>query len=86
MEIETFWHAAWRWVLGKISPETVDQWFHVNSADNPADTATHGISAECLEESSLVRVASFLLGNEWPLKPNLNVINDIFSKNLWLTP
>ena len=55
---------------------TVDQWFHVNSGDNPADTGTRGISAE----NSWVAGPSFLLGNEWPFNPNLDVVSNTFSK------
>ena len=59
---------------------TVDQWFHVNSGDNPVDTGTRGISDDCLKESSWVKGPSFLSGTEWLLKLNLVVFSYILSK------
>ena len=64
--------------IGEIlQSTTVDQWFHVLSGDNPADTGTRGISAESLKTSSWVNGPSLLKSGEWPFKPSIEVLKKI---------
>ena len=48
---------------------TADEWYHVQSADNPADAGTRGLSAKDLLQSSWLSGPNFLKTNEWPIKP-----------------
>ena len=48
---------------------TVDEWFYVQSADNPADAGTRGLSSKALLESCWLKGPSFLRTTEWPFKP-----------------
>ena len=43
-----------------LESTTTDQWHHILSGDNPADTGTQGISSEALKESSWVNGPSIL--------------------------
>ena len=43
-----------------LESTSVDQWFHVLSRYNPADTGTRGITADSLKQSSWVNGHSFL--------------------------
>ena len=64
--------------IGEIlESTTVDQWFHVLSGDNPADTGTRGISAESLKTSSWVNGSNLLKSGEWPFKPSIEVLKKI---------
>ena len=45
---------------------TADEWYHVQSADNPADVGTRGLSAEALLQSSWLTGPKLLKTNEWP--------------------
>ena len=54
---------------------TTDQWHHILSRDNPADTGTRGISSEALRESSWVNGPSILRTTDWPFKPDTMVID-----------
>ncbi|XP_063717837.1 uncharacterized protein LOC134844942 [Symsagittifera roscoffensis] len=64
--------------IGEIlESTTVDQWFHVLSGDNPADTGTRGISAESLKTSSWVNGPSLLKSGEWPFKPSIEILKKI---------
>ena len=56
---------------------TIDQWHHILSGDNPADTGTRGISSEALKESSWVNGPSILRTTDWPFKPDTRVIDEI---------
>ena len=49
---------------------TADEWYHVQSADNPADAGTRGLSAKALLQSSWLIGPKFLKTNEWPFKPS----------------
>ena len=42
-----------------LESTSIDQWFHVLSGDNPADTGTRGITADSLKQSSWVNGPSF---------------------------
>ena len=55
-----------------LESTTVDQWFHVLSGDNPADTGIRGISAS-LKTSCWVNGPSLLKSGEWPFKPSIEV-------------
>ena len=54
---------------------TVDEWHHVLSGDNPADTGKWGISLETLKDSSWVIAQSILKTTDWPFIPDERVIN-----------
>ena len=60
-----------------LESTTTDQWHHILSGDNPADTGTRGISSEALKESSWVNGPSILRTTEWPYKPDTRVIDKI---------
>ena len=64
--------------IGEIlESTTVDQWFHVLSGDNPADTGTRGISAESLKTSIWLNGPSLLKSGEWPFKPSIEILKKI---------
>ena len=68
---------------GEILESTsTDQWHHILSGDNPADTGTRGISSEALKESSWVSGPSILRTTDWPFKPDTRVIDKIRLKGL----
>ena len=60
-----------------LESTTTDQWHHILSGDNPADTGTRGISSEALKESSWVNGPSILRKTDWPYKPDTRVIDKI---------
>ena len=60
-----------------LESTTTDQWHHILSGDNPADTGTRGISSEALKESSWVNGPSILRTTDWPLKTDTRVIDKI---------
>ena len=49
---------------------TADEWYHVQSADNPADAGTRGLSAKTLLQSSWLKGPDFLKTNQWPFRPS----------------
>ena len=53
-----------------LESTTIDQWFHVPTADNPADVGTRGIAADALAESSWVKGPDFLRTFDWPFQPS----------------
>ena len=53
-----------------LESTTIDQWFHVPTADNPADVGTRGIAADALAESSWVKGPGFLRTSDWPFQPS----------------
>ena len=62
--------------VGKIlESTTIDEWHHVLSGDNPADTGTRGISSEALKDSSRVIGPSILRTTDWSFIPDERVIN-----------
>ena len=61
-------------ILESIS---IDQWFHVLSGDNPADTGTRGITADSLKQSSWENGPSFLKTSDWPFNPNRELTDKI---------
>ena len=64
--------------IGEIlESTTVDQWLHVLSGDNFADTGTRRISAESLKTSSWVKGPILLKSGEWPFKPSLEILKTI---------
>ena len=56
---------------------TTDQWHHILSGDNPADTGTRRISSEALKESSWDNGPSIPKTTDWPFKPDTRVIDKI---------
>ena len=60
-----------------LESTTTDQWHHILSGDNPADTGTRGISSEALKESSWVNGLSILRTTDWQFKPDTRVIDKI---------
>ena len=63
-----------------LESTTIDEWHHVLSGNNPADTGTWGISSEALEGSSWVIVPSILRTTDWPFIRDERVIKKIRSK------
>ncbi|XP_063728802.1 uncharacterized protein LOC134856460 [Symsagittifera roscoffensis] len=62
--------------IGEIlESTTVDQWFHVLSGDNPADTGTRGFTV--LKTSSWVNGPSLLKNGEGHFKPSVEVLTKI---------
>ena len=60
-----------------LESTTIDEWHHVLSGNNPADTGTRGISSEALKDSSWVIGPSILRITDWPFIPDERVINKI---------
>ena len=60
-----------------LQSTSIDQWFHVLSGDNPADTGTKGITADSLKQSSWVNGPTFLKTSDWPFNPNREVTEKI---------
>ena len=60
-----------------LESTSIDQWFHVLSGDNHADTGTRGITADSLKQSSWVNGPSFLKTSDWPFNPNREVTDKI---------
>ena len=56
---------------------SVDEWNHVASSDNPADSGTCDKSAEVLQSSSWVRGPDFLRTKEFPFEPVTEVVKNI---------
>ena len=70
------------WTAAILESNATDQWHHILSGDNPADTGTRGISSEALKESSWVNGPSVLRTTDWPFKPDTRVIDKIRLKEL----
>ena len=47
---------------------TVDEWNHVQTAENPTDAGTRGLSANALLDSPRLKGPKFLMTPAWPLK------------------
>ena len=61
--------------VGKILESiTIDEWHHVLSGNNPADTGTRRIFSEALKDSSWVIGPSILRTTDWPFIPDERVI------------
>ena len=60
-----------------LESTSIDQWFHVLSGDNPADTGTRGIAADSLKQSSWVNGPSFLKTSDWPFNSSREVTDKI---------
>ena len=56
---------------------SVDEWNHVASSDNPADSGTRGMSVEVLQSSSWVRGPDFLRTQQFPFEPSTEVVINI---------
>ena len=53
-----------------LESTSTDQWVHVLSEDNPADTGTRGNTADSLKQSSWVNGPSFLKTSDCHFNPN----------------
>ncbi|XP_063713741.1 uncharacterized protein LOC134841638 [Symsagittifera roscoffensis] len=60
-----------------LKSTSIDQWFHVLSGDNPADTGTRGTTADSLKQSSWVNGPSFLKTLDWPFNLNGEVTEKV---------
>ena len=60
-----------------LESTTTDQWHHILSGDNTADTGTRGTSSEALKERSWVNGTSIPRTTDWPFKPDTRVIDKI---------
>ena len=58
-----------------LESTTIDEWHHILSGDNPADTGTRGISLGALKDSSSVIGPNILRTTDWPFIPDERVIN-----------
>ena len=58
-----------------LESTTIDEWHHVLSGDNRADTSTRGIYSEALKDSSWVIGPSILRTTDWPFMPDERLIN-----------
>ena len=63
-----------------LESTTVDQWFHVSTADNPEDAGTRGMSAENLQTSSWLTGPSFLLTSHFPFQPSTSIRDSLQTK------
>ena len=63
-----------------LESTTIDEWHHVLSRDDPADTGTRGISLEALRDSSWVIGPSIIRTTDWPFIPDEQVMNEICLK------
>ena len=63
-----------------LESTTVDQWFHVSTADNPADARTRGMSAENLRTSDWLTGPSFLLTSHFPFRPSTSIRDSLQTK------
>ena len=63
-----------------LESTTVDQWFHVPTADNPADAGTRGMSAENLRTSSWLTGPSFLFTSHFPFQPSTSIRDSLQTK------
>ncbi len=52
-----------------LDGSSIDQWFYVNSQDNPADAGTRGMSADSLMNSSWIKGPAFLRTPDFPFTP-----------------
>ena len=48
---------------------TADEWYHIQTDDNPADVGTRGLAAKALLQSSWLKNPEFLKTDQWPFKP-----------------
>ena len=67
-----------------LESTSIDQWFHVLSGDNPADTGTGSTTADSLKQSSWVNGPSFLKTLDFLFTPNREVTGN-FAWMVWST-
>ena len=60
-----------------LENNSVDQWIHVATCDNPTDAGTRGMSTEVLQSSSWVRGPDFLRTKQFPFVPSTDLVNKI---------
>ena len=60
-----------------LETTTIDQWFHVPTANNPADAETRGLAAAYLPSCCRVKGPNFLKTSDWPFEPEPSAIYTI---------
>ena len=60
-----------------LETTTIDQWFHVPTANNPADAGTRGLAAAYLPSCCRVKGPNFLKTSDWPFEPEPSAIYTI---------
>ena len=63
-----------------LESTTVDQWFHVPTADNPADAGTRSMSAENLRTISWLTGPSILLTSHFLFHPSTSIRDSLQTK------
>ena len=64
-------------VTKSLEHTSADDWNHVASSDNPADTSIRGMSADALQSSSWMRVPELLRTIQFPFEPSPELVNNI---------
>ena len=57
-----------------LETTTIDQWFTVPTANNPAGAGTRGFAAADLSSCGWVKGPNFLRTSEWPFEPEPSAI------------
>ena len=60
-----------------LETTTIDQWFHVPTANNPADAGTRGLAATDLPSCCRVKGRNFIRTSDWPFEPEPSAIYPI---------
>ena len=68
-----------------LETTTIDQWFHVPTADNPADAGTRGLAATELPGSCWIKGPNFLRSADWPFKPKPSATYSAKTKDMATT-
>ena len=64
-------------VAAILETTTIDQWFHVSIADNPADAGTRGLAATYLANCCLDKGPKILRTFDWPFEPEPSALYTI---------
>ena len=60
-----------------LETTTIDQWFHVPTANNPANAGTRGLAAADLPSCCWVKGPNFLRTSDWPFEPEPSAVYNI---------
>ena len=60
-----------------LENSTVDQWFHLDTDNNPADAGTRGLTIDALTGSNWLLGSEFLGTLEWPFTPIIDILLQI---------